>query len=468
MQTEKSLSFLLGLVAVGFFMQTLDSTIVNTALPAMAGSLGESPLRMQSVVIAYSLTMAVLIPASGWLADRFGTKPIFMGAILLFTAGSVACAESTQLSQLIASRVLQGAGGAMLLPVGRLSLLRTFPRDRLLHAMSVVAIPGLIGPLIGPTLGGWIVQIASWHWIFLINVPVGILGCIATYVFMPDAKPAAVAAFDAFGYLLLAFGMATVSLALNGLSDLGLPYPVVFVMLAFGLAAIAAYWLRATRQPHPLFPPALFKAGSFAVGLLGNLFARIGSGAMPFLIPLLLQLTLGYSPFHAGLMMLPVAAAGIATKGAVHPLITRMGYRMVLVGNTALLGLGIAAFAVTSASQPIWLHLLQLGFFGAVNSIQFTAMNTITLKDLDREGASAGNSMLSMVQMLSISLGVMIAGALLSAFAALRHEGSDALPAFHATFICMGLITSASAWIFWQLDPDGAHDAMVDHDPEVG
>src|SRR5579864_1644008 len=172
---KRSLSVLLWLVAVGFFMQTLDSTIVNTALPAMATSLGESPLRMQSVVIAYSLTMAVLIPASGWLADRFGTKRIFMGAIVLFTMGSVLCAESAHLHQLVAARVIQGAGGAMLLPVGRLALLRIFPRERLLQAMSVVAIPGLVGPLIGPTLGGWLVQIASWHWIFLINVPVGII-----------------------------------------------------------------------------------------------------------------------------------------------------------------------------------------------------------------------------------------------------------------------------------------------------
>ncbi|MDB5807386.1 MAG: drug resistance transporter, drug:H+ antiporter-2 family protein [Betaproteobacteria bacterium] len=451
--TERSLGILLGLVAVGFFMQTLDSTIVNTALPAMAASLGESPLRMQSVVISYSLTMAVLIPASGWLADRYGTKRIFLGAIVLFTIGSVLCAISTHLNQLVASRILQGAGGAMLLPVGRLALLRTFPRERLLQAMSVVSIPGLIGPLIGPTLGGWLVQIASWDWIFLVNVPVGIIGCIATYYYMPDARNPEVGRFDFFGYLLLGFGMAMVSLALNGLSDLGLPHAAVMVLLIFGLACIVAYWLRASKQEHPLFSPALFKVSSFAIGLLGNLFARIGSGAMPFLIPLLLQLTLGYTPFQAGLMMLPVAAAGIASKGVVRQLIARFGYRTVLVANTVLVGLGIAEFALVSSSQPVWVHLVQLGLFGGVNSIQFTAMNTICLKDLDSDGASAGNSLLSMVQMLSISVGVMIASALLRAFADLTHSAST-LSAFHATFICMGLITSASGWIFWQLSPD--------------
>ena len=466
MPTEKSLNFLLWLVAVGFFMQTLDSTIVNTALPAMAASLGESPLRMQSVVIAYSLTMAVLIPASGWLADRFGTRRVFMGAIVLFTVGSVFCAQSAHLHQLVAARVIQGAGGAMLLPVGRLALLRIFPRERLLHAMSVVAIPGLVGPLIGPTLGGWLVQIASWHWIFLINVPVGIIGCAATYFYMPDSRNPAVAPFDTIGYLLLSFGMATVSLALNGLSDLGLPYAAALLMLIFGLASITAYWLRATKQAHPLFSPHLFRVASFAIGLLGNLFARIGSGAMPYLVPLLLQLTLGYTPFHAGLMMLPVAAAGIVSKGVVRFLITHKGYRTVLVANTVLVGLAIAGFALVEPSQPAWVHLVQLAFFGAVNSIQFTAMNTITLKDLDSEGASGGNSMLSMVQMLSISLGVMIAGALLAAFSGLAHGAADSLPAFRATFVCMGLITSASAWIFWQLAADHAPpEGPVDQTP---
>ncbi|HEY4374725.1 MAG TPA: multidrug transporter subunit MdtD [Burkholderiales bacterium] len=451
--SERNLSLLLGLVAVGFFMQTLDTTIVNTALPAMAHGLGESPLRMQSVVISYSLTMAVLIPASGWLADRFGTKRVFMGAMIVFTIASVLCAISTHLNELVIWRIMQGAGGSMLLPVGRLALLRSYPRERLLQAMSVVSIPGLVGPLIGPTLGGWLVQIASWDWIFLVNVPVGIFGCICTYYFMPDARNPEVARFDFFGYLLLGVGMALTSMALNGLSDLALPHAAVMVLLVFGLAAIVAYWLRASKQERPLFPPALFRVSSFAIGLLGNLFARIGSGAMPFLLPLLLQLTLGYNPFEAGLMMLPVAAAGIASKGVVRSFIARLGYRGVLVANTCLVGLGIASFALVSTSQPVWVHLIQFGLFGAVNSIQFTAMNTICLKDLDSDGASAGNSLLSMVQMLSISVGVMIASALLRAFAGF-HPGNDTLYAFHATFICMGLITAASGWIFWQLSPD--------------
>eukprot|EP01036_Dinobryon_divergens_P048384 gene48384-64911_t len=230
---------LLWLVAVGFFMQTLDATIINTALPAMAASLGESPLRMQSVVVAYALTMAMLIPASGWIADRFGTRRIFFSAIVLFALGSVLCALSHSLGQLVAARVVQGLGGALLLPVGRLSLLRTVPRGEFLQAMSFVAIPGLIGPLLGPTLGGWLVQYASWHWIFLINVPVGLAGCLATLKYMPDLRGVVQKRFDSVGYAMLAFGMVAISLSLDGV---GLRQGGVMVVLIFGFASIAAYW----------------------------------------------------------------------------------------------------------------------------------------------------------------------------------------------------------------------------------
>jgi len=219
---ERSLKRLLWLVAVGFFMQTLDATIVNTALPAMARSLGESPLRMQSVVVAYSLAMAMLIPASGWLADRFGTRRIYVGAIVVFAAGSLACAMSSSLAMLVAARVVQGLGGALLLPVGRLVVLRTFPRERFLQAMSFVAIPGLVGPLIGPTLGGWLVEAASWHWIFLINLPVGVIGALASLRWMAASPATTRVRFDVAGYLLLAFGMVAISLSLDGLSGLGL------------------------------------------------------------------------------------------------------------------------------------------------------------------------------------------------------------------------------------------------------
>ena len=292
---------MLWLVAVGVFMQMLDSTIVNTALPAMASSLGESPLRMQSVVISYALAMAILIPASGWLADRFGTRRVFFFAVAVFTLGSLLCAMAETLRFLVVARVVQGVGGSMLLPVGRLAVLRSYPRKEFLAAMSFVTIPGLIGPLIGPTLGGWLVEAASWHWIFLINLPIGVIAALATLRFMPDAR-SEVGAFDLAGYAMLALSMLTVSVALDGLSGLGLRHAVVAVLFLFGMAMFVAYWLHATRSPKPLFPLALFGVPSYRVGILGNLFSRIGSGSMPFLIPLLLQVGLGFSPMEAGLL----------------------------------------------------------------------------------------------------------------------------------------------------------------------
>jgi EmrB/QacA subfamily drug resistance transporter len=458
---------LLWLVAVGFFMQTLDATIINTALPAMAASLGESPLRMQSVVVAYSLTMAMLIPASGWIADRFGTRRIFFSAIVLFVAGSIACALSQGLGQLVTARVVQGLGGALLLPVGRLALLRTVPRAEFLQAMSFVAIPGLIGPLLGPTLGGWLVQYASWHWIFLINVPVGLLGCIATLRFMPDLRGAVLRRFDATGYAMLAFGMVAISLALDGVAELGLRQVSVFVLLVFGFASLTAYWLQAARKPEPLFSPVLFKVPTLGIGLLGNLFSRLGSGCMPFLVPLLLQVSMGYSPLRAGLMMLPIAMAGMAMKRFTTPLITHLGYRRVLVANTALVGLTMGSFALTSPGQPVALHIVQLLCFGAVNSLQFTAMNTVTLRDLDGSMASSGNSLLSMVQMLAMSLGVAAASSVLGGYSGIFGSAApiDTLHAFQATFATMGLITLASALIFWHLPPEAR--AVQPAQPEV-
>jgi EmrB/QacA subfamily drug resistance transporter len=455
-------------VATGFFMQTLDTTIVNTALPAMARSLGELPLRMQSVVIAYALTMAMLIPASGWLADRYGLRRAFMSAIVLFIIGSALCAASRTLVQLTAARVVQGAGGAMLLPVGRLAVLRAYPRERLLQAMSVVAVPGLVGPLIGPTLGGWLVEIASWHWIFLINIPIGLAGCAATALYMPESRLPEVPRFDLGGYALLALGMVTTSFALDGLSELGFQHATVLILLIFGLVSLVAYWLRAAQQSHPLFPPKIFETHTFSIGLLGNLFARLGSGSMPFLVPLLLQVSLGYTPFHAGMLMLPTSVAAMSSKRLVTPLITRVGYRRMLVVNTVLVGLAMASFALMSPRQPLWLMIIQLMFFGSVNSLQFTAMNTVTLKDLQGGEASSGNSLLSMVQMLSMSLGVAAAGGLLTTFVD-AYGREHALTAFHYTFICVGLMTAASAWIFWQLSPEVRVGHRAEEEPtEIG
>ena len=452
--SSSSLRPMLWLVATAAFMQMLDTTIVNTALPSMATGLGESPLRMQAVVAAYALAVAMVIPASGWLADKFGTRHVFLAAVVLFSVGSLACAMSRSLVQLVAARVLQGVGGAMLLPIGRLAVLRVVPRQDFLAAMSFVTIPGLIGPLVGPTLGGWLVQVASWHWIFLINLPLGVVGGIAALRVMPDLRQP-VTRFDMLGYMLLAFGMVAVSIALDALSERQPQHGAVVVLAVAGLAGLVAYWLHAARTEHPLFPLALFNVHTFSVGVLGNLFSRVGSGGMPYLIPLMLQVALGYSPMYAGMMMIPAALAGMFSKRMVVPLVRVFGYRRVLVGNTAFVGMAMASFALIQPGMPLWIHIVQFAFFGAVNSLQFTAMNTLALRDLDGELASSGNSLLSMVMMLAMSLGVAVAGGLLGAFGGgdVDAEHLGALAAFRWSFVCVGLVTLTSAAIFAQLEP---------------
>jgi EmrB/QacA subfamily drug resistance transporter len=440
-------------VAIAFFMQTLDGTILNTALPAMARDLGESPLRMQSVVIAYMLTVALFIPASGWLADRFGTRRAFVAAVLLFSLGSLLCALSPSLPWLTAARVVQGIGGALLLPVGRLAILRAFPRSEFLTVLSFITIPGLVGPLIGPPLGGWLVEVASWHWVFLINLPMGVLGVAAALRYMPDLRAALGQRFDWPGFALFSLGLVLVTLGLQGLGEHALHASLAILMIIGGLAAMAAYWVYAARTERPLFSLALFEIPTFSIGVLGNLFARLGGGAMPFLTPLFLQVGLGYSPSAAGLTMVPIVAGAIAMKFFAEPLIRRFGYRRVLVVNTLLLGAFIAGFALVDRSTPRLLILGYLALFGLVNSLQFTAMNTLTLGDLDDARASAGNSLLSVAIQLSMSLGVAAAGALLAAFA-VPSAPADAAAlehTFHATYLCVGALSALAAAIFFQL-----------------
>lgn len=444
------------LVAVAFFMQMLDGTILNTALPAIAADLGESALRLQAVVVAYMLTVALLIPASGWLADRFGTRRMFSWALALFTLGSLLCALSPTLGTLVAARVLQGVGGALLLPVGRLAILRLYTgRDERLRALTFVTVPGLIGPLIGPTLGGWLVEVTSWHWIFLINLPVGLIGLLATRRAMPDLHGAVPEPFDGRGYGLFALGLVLISLAMQGLGEHAISAALALMMLVAGLAATAGYWLHAARSAQPLFPPSLFRIPTFAIGVTGNLFSRLGSGAMPFLMPLYLQIGLGHTPSQAGMSMIPTALGALSSKLLAQRLIGGLGYRRLLVGNTLLLGLTMAAFAAVDRATPHAVVLAMLGVFGVLNSLQFTAMNTLTLGDLDERTASSGNGLLSVVMQLSMSLGVGAAGALLAVFSgqsgATAAGAPTSLADFHATFLCVGLMTAIAAGVFWQL-----------------
>ncbi|WP_211313961.1 MFS transporter [Brenneria roseae] len=450
-----SVRWQLWIVAFGFFMQTLDTTIVNTALPSMAASLNESPLHMHSVIVSYVLTVAVMLPASGWLADRIGVKNIFFSAILLFTLGSLLCARSATLNELLISRVIQGVGGAMMVPVGRLTVMKIVPRDQYMAAMTFVTLPGQIGPLMGPALGGFLVEYASWHWIFLINLPVGIAGALATWFLMPNYTMQT-QRFDIRGFLWLAVGMATLTLALDGHNNLGIPPIVIFALIVVGLISLLSYWLHARNNSRALFNLQLFNTQTFSIGLTGGLLARIGSGMLPFTTPLFLQLGMGFSPFHAGLMMIPMVLGSMGIKRVVVQIVNRFGYRRMLVASTLLLSLVTLLFALVALMNWMWLLPVVLFFLGTVNSIRFSCMNTLTLKDLPDALASGGNSLLSMTMQLSTSLGVSVAGILLGMFSQqhMNMGASETHAVFLYTYLSMMVIIALPALIFNRVPPD--------------
>jgi EmrB/QacA subfamily drug resistance transporter len=439
---------LLWIVAVGFFMQALDTTIVNTALPSIARDLHAAPLAMQSIVVAYTLTMALLTPASGWLADRFGTRRVYFISIALFVIGSLACANAHTLNQLVLARVLQGIGGSMLLPIGRLAVLRTVTGEAYVSALAMISVAGQVGPILGPTLGGWFVESFSWHWIFLINVPIGVIGLYAAQRFLPNDAVHDAPPFDFIGCGLLSLCMVSFSLALDSpvQTHRGAVSAVLFVVAAVSAFAYIPY---ARRKRNPLFDLALFREPNFSVGLIGNLLCRIGSSAVPFLLPLLMQLELGYTPLHSGLMMIPIALAGTLSKRWIAQLVKRYGYDTFLMVNTVLVGASIVAFAAFSPSFPLIAEIAILAVFGACNSMQFAAMNSVTLKGLSIKDAGSGNSLFSMVQMLAIGLGVSIGGSLVQVF---EGQFGNAAIGFKLSFVCMGVVTLLSGAVFRRLD----------------
>ena len=443
------------LVSIGFFMQALDTTIVNTAIPAMAVSLGEDPLRMHSLVVAYVLSVAACIPLSGWLADRFGVRNTYFSAIIIFTLASLGCAFSQNLEQLLFFRVAQGVGGALLLPVGRLAMLKVIPRSQFLSAMSLMSLAGLIGPLIGPTLGGWLVEVATWHWIFLINIPMGLLGVLVTFKAMPNVTEPTVQKFDFSGFLFLVIAMTGMSLGIESFSSPQSSAGFSIVLIVGGLIAAAIYTYHAHTHEHALFRSKLFENKIYAIGILGNFFARLGGNALPFLLPLMLQVAFGFSPLITGLMMIPAVLGSLASKPIIRPIIQRFGYRRVLLVNTVLVGSCIASLALTTADTPLWLRTLHFFIFGMLNSMQFVSMNTLTLKDLAQADASSGNSFLSMIMMLSMSIGVALAGTLVNIFTAYYGSAQISL-AFHSTLICLGCINIITAYIFWRIPRDTA------------
>ncbi|MHB2807727.1 multidrug transporter subunit MdtD [Klebsiella pneumoniae] len=444
----RSMAGLPWIAAMAFFMQALDATILNTALPAIAHSLNRSPLAMQSAIISYTLTVAMLIPVSGWLADRFGTRRVFIIAVSLFTLGSLACALSSSLTELVIFRVIQGIGGAMMMPVARLALLRAYPRSELLPVLNFVTMPGLVGPILGPVLGGVFVTWASWHWIFLINIPIGVIGILYARKYMPNFTTPR-RRFDIGGFLLFGLSLVLFSSGIELFGEKIVATWQALAVIAVSLLLLVAYVRHARRHPTPLISLSLFKTHTFSVGIAGNLATRLGTGCVPFLMPLMLQVGFGYPAIIAGCMIAPTVIGSIIAKSTVTQVLRWFGYRKTLVGITVFIGLMIAQFSLQSPEMPLWMLLLPLFVLGMAMSTQFTAMNTITLADLTDDNASSGNSLLAVTQQLSISLGVAISAAVLRFYEG--FDNASTVQQFHYTFITMGVITIISALMFMLL-----------------
>jgi len=438
------------LVAVAFFMESLDTTILNTAVPAVSEALKVSALSMKSVLASYTLSLAVFIPISGWVADRFGTRRVFASAIGLFTLGSLLCGISSDIHLLVACRLLQGCGGAMMVPVGRLTLVRTFAKSELVRTMSFVAIPALIGPMLGPIAGGLIVGYLHWRFIFFVNIPIGIAGLLMVYLHLPDYREQNVPPLDVVGLILFGSGIGLLSYVLEIFGEHTLSTGEIFGLLAVSLALIAGYGLHASQIAFPLLQMKLFAIRTFRAAVSGSFFTRLGIGGVPFLLPLLYQVGLGFSPIQSGLLIMPQAMASMSTKFLLPRILTRFGYRGVLISNTMILGLLLLLFATIGSRTAVWLIVLQAFCYGAFTSLQYTSMNTLVYADLTEGQASNGSSIASTMQQLSISFGVAAAGLTTAFFipAQLHSNPQEMIRGIHEAFLVLGGLTILSTIVF--------------------
>ena len=394
------------MVSCAMFMQSLDSTIIATALPTIGRSIGESPLRLNVAITCYLLSLAVFIPISGWTADRFGARRVFSAAIVVFTLGSVGCGVATSLWMLVIARIVQGIGGAMMVPVGRLVLLRTVPKSELVRAMSYVSVPALIGPVIGPPLGGFIVTYASWRWIFFLNVPIGLLGVLFVNLFVETRREGAARPFDAYGFVLTGIGLASLAFGFEAGGRGALAWPVTAALLIAGVLCLAAYVRHARRVDHPIIDLALLRIPTYAVTTAGGFLFRMGLGALPFLMPLMLQVGFGLDALSSGLITFASAVGALSNKLFVGPIIRALGFRRVLIANTLVSAgflFGYSFFRPTTPHFLIFVALLAGGFF---RSLQMTSINTLSYADVPPALLSRATSLTSMAQQLSQSVGV--------------------------------------------------------------
>jgi EmrB/QacA subfamily drug resistance transporter len=450
--TAASKRLLPWLVAVAFFMESLDTTILNTAVPAISAALGVTPLSMKSVLASYTLSLAVFIPISGWMADRFGTRRVFASAIGLFTLGSLLCGVSTSIHLLVLCRILQGCGGAMMVPVGRLTLVRTFAKSELIRAMSFVAIPGLVGPMLGPVAGGLIVGYLHWRFIFFVNIPIGLVGLLLVYMHLPDYREEDTHPLDMVGLILFGSGIALLSYVLEIFGEHTLSVREIAGLLAIAFSLIGGYLLHARSIPYPLLQLTLFRIRTFRAAVSGSFFTRLGIGGVPFLLPLLYQVGLGFTPIESGLLIMPQALAAMSTKFLMPKILARVGYRGVLISNTVMLGILLFLFATIGVRTPVWVIVVQAFCYGMFSSLQYTSMNTLAYADVSEEQTSNASSIASTMQQMSISFGVATAGLATAFFVpAVRSNRGEMIHGVHEALMVLGAFTIVSTVVFSSL-----------------
>lgn len=438
------------IMATSIFMQMLDSTILNTALPSIAENLNESPLNMQNAIISYVLTLALFMPASGFLADKFGTRKTFILSLVLFSLGSVFCSLSQDLTQLVVSRVIQGLGGALMTPVGKLAMIKTYKKNELVKALNYAIIPALIGPVLGPLLGGYLVDYLSWHWIFIINIPFGIAGIILGMKYMPDYHSGETH-FDLKGFLIFAAAslLLSVSLELFGNTQNITPILMIFIL---GFLLFYFYYRHAKKATNPLFPLNLFQVRTFRVGIVGNMVTRLGISSVPLLLPLMIQIAYGGSAVISGWIVAPMALTAMFGKNYVIRILNRFGYRKTLYYNTIILGILIIFLAVPGIADSLYWFVPIIALMGFFNSIQFTSMNTISIADLRNFHTSSGNSLLSVNQQLAVGFGISLGLLILNIFETQTNLISGEIHnAFRYTFLTIGLLTILSSNVFKRL-----------------
>ena len=439
------------IVAVALFMENMDSTVISTSLPAIAVDIGTNPLALKLAITSYLLALAIFIPASGWMADRFGARTVFSAAIVVFVSGSIACAFSQALEHFVVARFLQGMGGAMMTPVGRLILVRTVSRTELVRAMALMTTPAVIGPLLGPPLGGFITTYLSWHWIFFINVPIGMIGFVLVQRYVENVRGEEQARFDFVGMILVGIGVGGLAFGASVLGLGFLPAGVVTALIVGGATSTFAYVLHARRTPAPVLDLSLLQLPTLRASVAGGSLFRIGAGAMPFLLPLLLQIGFHMTPFQSGLITFATAIGALSNKAVIARVLARYGFRTVLTGNALIASAFVAAGAVFALGLPVPAIILTLLVSGFFRSLQFTSLNIIAFADVDPAHSSRATSLVSVAQQLSMSIGVATGAFAVETTLRLKGESIMTASDFIPAFLVVAAIAASSAVLFARL-----------------